>query len=128
MSWLFEDERDDVSVAMAVEVRERGAAVPVLFRWETQSALIASVRQKRISYEQAVTHLHSFDKLHLRPDEFIANASFSTGFDLARRFALTPYDAAYIELSLRTSLPLMTRDKKLASVAAELNFLWAAPE
>jgi predicted nucleic acid-binding protein len=34
--------------------------------------------------------------------------------------------AAYLELAVRRSLPLMTRDKRLRQAAAELRLLWKA--
>ena len=37
--------------------------------------------------------------------------------DVARQYGLTAYDAAYLELSLRLSLPLATKDGPLATAA-----------
>jgi predicted nucleic acid-binding protein len=37
--------------------------------------------------------------------------------DLARRNHLTIYDAAYLELALRTGLPLATQDRELRAAA-----------
>ena len=39
---------------------------------------------------------------------------------LARAEALTAYDAAYLELAVRRSLPLMTKDGELAGAAKRL--------
>lgn len=38
-------------------------------------------------------------------------------FDLARRFGLTAYDAAYLEVAFRRSLPLATFDRRLRQAA-----------
>ncbi|HYF55734.1 MAG TPA: type II toxin-antitoxin system VapC family toxin [Salinarimonas sp.] len=38
--------------------------------------------------------------------------------DLARRHALTSYDAAYLALALNEGVPLATRDRPLAAAAA----------
>jgi predicted nucleic acid-binding protein len=38
-------------------------------------------------------------------------------FPLARDYHLTVYDAAYLELALRTKLPLATRDRALCAAA-----------
>ena len=38
--------------------------------------------------------------------------------NLARRYRLSAYDAAYLELALRTGLPLATLDAGLAKAAA----------
>jgi predicted nucleic acid-binding protein len=39
---------------------------------------------------------------------------------LADRFALTPYDAAYVELAQRLALPLATLDDPLRAAATAL--------
>jgi len=38
-------------------------------------------------------------------------------FDLALRYALTSYDAAYLDLALRRSLPIATQDQARANAA-----------
>jgi len=38
---------------------------------------------------------------------------------LARRHNLTAYDATYLDVALRRSLPLATRDRDLAAAARE---------
>jgi predicted nucleic acid-binding protein len=40
---------------------------------------------------------------------------------LAEKFSLTLYDAAYLELAQRHSLPLATLNQDLRAVATELN-------
>lgn len=38
-------------------------------------------------------------------------------FDLALRYDLTSYDAVYLDLALRKSLPIATQDRDLADAA-----------
>lgn len=109
---------------MASAVTANGAVVPPLFRWEVQSAFTASVRRKRISAARVSAHLRDLDELALQVDSFILTASLTTGLELAERFGLTAYDAAYLELAVRRSLPIMTRDANLARAAQELRLLW----
>ena len=40
-------------------------------------------------------------------------------YEVARRYGLKIYDAAYLELALRSGLPLATRDEALSPSAAE---------
>ena len=49
-----------------------------------------------------------------------ATATYALGdtLNLARRYRLSAYDAAYLELALRTGLPLATLDAGLAKAAA----------
>jgi predicted nucleic acid-binding protein len=43
--------------------------------------------------------------------------ALGTIWDMAERYALTVYDATYVELALRRSLPLASRDKALNHAA-----------
>jgi predicted nucleic acid-binding protein len=122
LSWFFEDERDKASLATAKVVADGGAVVPPLFRYEVQNGLLVAQRRKRISKQQLEACLAGLDDL-----DFIVDCSaslFSSGIDLARRFSLTAYDAAYLELAVRRSSRLMTRDKLLKSAASEMGLLW----
>ncbi len=124
ISWTFKDERDAISVAMAGEVTESGAVVPPLFRWELQNALLTAVRHQRISMQQANYQLEAIDALDLQVDNVILSMPMSSGLGLADRFNLSAYDAAYLELAVRRSLPIMTRDRRLMSAARDLQILW----
>lgn len=126
VSWFVADERDDDLVAMAAAVAENGAIVPALFRWEVQNVFLTAVRRKKATLDDVDTYLESLDELDLQVDEAGLKSPLTAGPGLANRFGLTAYDAAYLELALRRSLPLMTRDKKLREAAAELRVLWKA--
>ncbi len=126
IAWFFEDERDDESIAMAKTVSENGAIVPALFRWEVQNALLMAVRRKRLAFDQAADHLRAIDELGLVVDSLVLTSPLTAGLGLAQRFELTAYDAAYLELAVRRSAPIMTRDDKLMSAAANLDVLWKA--
>ena len=56
-----------------------------------------------------------------------AGQAWSATFQLAARFKLTIYDAAYLELAQRLRLPLATLDKELrmAGSALEITLLGA---
>ncbi|HUY11949.1 MAG TPA: type II toxin-antitoxin system VapC family toxin [Candidatus Dormibacteraeota bacterium] len=124
VSWFFADERDDLALAMAAEVLAKGAWVPTLFRWEVQNALLTAVRRDRRSSDQIRKDFENLDRLRLRVDDEIHARPLEIGLALAERFGLTAYDAAYLDLALRRSLPLMTRDRALRNAAAELRLLW----
>ena len=59
---------------------------------------------------------------------FVLHNSVVSGchlFELAMRFNLSSYDAAYLELAMRHGLPLATQDEhlKLAATAAKVGVL-----
>jgi predicted nucleic acid-binding protein len=123
LSWLFADERDSRAVKMLNELVARGATVPPLWQWELQNALLVAERRGRVTSDQVRQILDDVEAL---PIGFDARTNMLLGpeLTLARRFAISAYDAAYLELAFRKNLPLMTRDKQLAEAASDLGLLW----
>ncbi len=111
---------------MARAVAAQGAVVPALFRWEIQNVLLMAERSERLSNDQVAAALQALDELDCEVDRFIAGSPMATGLDLAARFSLSAYDAAYLELAVRRKLPLMTRDANLARAAAALGLAWGS--
>ena len=54
-------------------------------------------------------------------DDLTVAQAWQTTAVLAARFQLTVYDAAYLELAQRLSLPLATRDRALRNAARSLD-------
>lgn len=123
LSWLLADERDGAAVAMLETLVEAGGFAPALWRWEVQNALLSAERRKRIGAEDLRLMLEEIEGLRLEID---GRADLEMGIELtlARRFSITAYDAAYLELAIRKNLKLMTRDAKLADAAAQMGLLW----
>ena len=61
--------------------------------------------------------LERLSALGLTVDEANAWVAFDRTSVLAEQFGLSVYDAAYLELAIRRSLPLATRDRALQSAA-----------
>lgn len=124
LSWLLEDERDEQAVAMGRAVAQHGAVVPALWRWELQNALLVAERRGRVARDVVQEML---DDLHVFPitvDDFAPSAKFGAELELARRYTLSVYDAAYLELAQRRGLLVMTRDRRVAEAAGDLGLLW----
>ena len=73
-----------------------------------------SERRGRISPQQVAATLADTVDLAVEIDESHNEAST---LDLARRYELTVYDAAYLEVALRRNLPLATLDRRLREAA-----------
>jgi len=79
-----------------------------------------AMRRKRIDAafrDRGLTHL---GELPVAVDSETDAHAWTTTLRLADRFDLTLYDAAYLELALRLSAPLATRDEALRSAASSL--------
>ena len=75
-------------------------------------------RRKRITYEQASEYLARVRKLQISPDDVDQDLILDLP-DLARRYELTNYDAAYLELAIRRHIELATTDEALRRAAGK---------
>jgi predicted nucleic acid-binding protein len=74
-------------------------------------------RRKRITQADARAILHLIRQLPVHIDGELALHAFDTVSALARQFALTTYDAAYLELAMRRRASLATLDASLRKAA-----------
>ena len=116
LGWAFPDEEHPVADAALERLATEDGAVPALWWFEVRNALLAGERRKRLDEAGTATFLRRLARLPIAidhaPDE-------TTLFTLARRYRLTVYDAAYLELALRMGAALATTDGDLI-VAAPL--------
>lgn len=63
--------------------------------------------------------LRLLDDLAIETDPDTGRYALKDTLQLARRFALSAYDAAYLEVALRQGLPLATLDGALLQAAAK---------
>lgn len=101
------------------QVTEHGAIVPSLWSLEVGNVLLIAERKKRITLEQRQKAIHILAELPIAIDAMTSDHAWLETMELAARYNLTLYDASYLELSLRRSLPLATFDNSLKQ-AAEL--------
>ncbi len=120
LSWFFKDERTPGTDAVLTEVTENGAVVPGLWRLEVANALQMAVRRKRIDAAFRDSALTQLSRLSIPADPDTDAYAWTAILQLASRFELTLYDAAYLELAQRRGLPLATFDRELRDAAAAL--------
>jgi predicted nucleic acid-binding protein len=120
LSWFFEDERTAANYAVLDDVVEKGAVVPALWRLEIANSFRSAIRRKRIDDAFRDTAIHKLAALSIIVDPDTNTYAWTTTLQLADRFRLTPYDAAYLELAQRRNLPLATLDQQLRKAAAAL--------
>jgi predicted nucleic acid-binding protein len=115
ISWFMPDESFDFNFLN--KVSKEGAIVPSLWPLEIGNVLLMSERKMRITLEQRQKALHVLTELPIIVDTMTSNNAWLETMELAERCNLTLYDASYLELSLRRSLPLATFDKQLKKAA-----------
>lgn len=118
IGWLVASQRTDVTRRAQDVVIADGALVPQHFRLEVGSALIVLERRGRLNSTDVDLSLDDLDSLSIAIDDTAFAENERRIIALARSHRLSVYDALYLELALRTDLPLATRDTALAAAAA----------
>jgi predicted nucleic acid-binding protein len=90
--------------------------------------LLIAVRRKRISPEDAHQFLLDLEFLPIRVEATTKNRVRAGVFAVAEQFGLTVYDAAYLELAVRESAPLITLDNDLRKAAAASGVALVGPQ
>ena len=118
LPWCFADEATAATNAVLTRLRTGDEAiVPAHWPVEVANALLIAVRRRRISPADARQFLLDLEFLPIRVDTTTKNLVRARVFPLAEQYGLTVYDAAYLELALRESTPLMTLDNDLRKAA-----------
>ena len=101
------------------------AVVPAIRHLEVGNTLLLAERRGRISTADRQAALQDLLRLPVDVDHHTASHAWRESMAFAESHRLTLYDAAYLELSIRLSLPLATFDAALrrAATAAGVTLL-----
>ena len=117
LSWCMGDEEEPTADEAMRRVIADGGVVPRIWWYELRNALLMNERHGRISPQQVMETLSDSLALGIVIDD---EHDGSLLLDLARRHVLTVYDAAYLEVAVRRSLPLATLDRRVHEAASAL--------
>jgi predicted nucleic acid-binding protein len=120
LAWIYGDETTKPIRHLFDLVANDGAVVPALWRLEVANSLTVAMRRGRIDEDFRRAALGDLGLLHIKTDQHTDSHAWDETLKVADRFRLTVYDAAYLELALRRSLPLATPDDELCMAAAAL--------
>jgi len=105
------------AAATLVALKQSQAVVPSLFALEIANVVAKLESTGAVTEAKSQRYIAIFGCLNVSVDQATAAHALSNTLNLARRHKLSAYDAAYLELSLRTGLPLVTLDAGLAKAA-----------
>lgn len=117
MAWLFLDEGNDSTDALREKLVTEHAVVPALWLIEVGNALLAATRRGRLSEEDWPRIRNDLAELPIEIDTDSCARVLDRVLPVARDHKLSVYDATYLELAMRLSLPLATLDRQLAAAA-----------
>jgi predicted nucleic acid-binding protein len=112
--WFFPDEDHPDAEAAWLRMEADYALVPEHWWFEIRNTMLVPERRGRSAETQTNFALHQLSRLKIR---FAPQPEESAVFALARRYRLTFYDAAYLELALQHEISLATLDHALAAAA-----------
>jgi len=120
MAWLFHDEATKKTVALLNRLATETALVPAWWFVEITNVLAMAERKGRITPSQSDAFIADRGKLAIERDDEATNRAFTHLLALCRTHRLNSYDAIYLDLAIRRSLPLATLDKDLRKAAKKL--------
>lgn len=110
---LLPDEHSAAADALASRLAESTALVPTIWPLEVRNAMLAALRVRRITAAEFDERLEVLSILPLEVEPPADAAALKRTVALARRHALSVYDASYVDLAKQRSMPLATLDAKL---------------
>ena len=121
VAWVAGMPIDPYAVAVQTHVANGWRAiVPSLWQLEVANALLMVERRRVLTaadVDRGLLDLETFLASRAEVDQI--PVAMRQAADLARRFQLTVYDAVYLELSKRESVPLATLDKSMRVAAGK---------
>ena len=120
LAWCMGEEDDLAATETVLRIANAGGVAPRIWWYEFRNALLTNERRGRISSEQMSRVLAASLALNVEIDESHDEAQL---LDFARRFDLTTYNAAYLEVAFRRNLPLATFDHQLWKAADAIGIL-----
>jgi len=124
LSWCFPDEQTQTSMDVLDRLKAgEQALVPAFWALEVVNTLLVGERKGRITAEQTRVFLDTLRILNPTLDYASLEQVAGPIQIICRDHHLTPYDALYIELALRSGCPLATLDQPQNMPQARLAFV-----
>jgi predicted nucleic acid-binding protein len=120
MAWLFHDEATPKTTALLNRLATETALAPAWWFIEITNVLAMAERKGRINARQSDAFIADLSKLGIERDHEAPDRAFTHLLALCRTHRLTSYDAIYLDLAIRRSLPLAALDEDLRKAAKKL--------
>ncbi len=117
LAWYLSDETGEYAKHVLRALKDASAHVPALWPLEMANGLLVAERRKRIAEADTMRVLDTIRVLPILVDDETHAHALGATMALAREYALSAYDAAYLELAMRLDVPLATADQALAGAA-----------
>ena len=119
VAWCVQNQAGSFSDAVLTATIDHGGRVPPQFWFEVLHSVSRLQRRGAVGREIVSRFLETIPELPLIIEPAYSAEATCDLYRLADRYALSIYDASYLELALRAGLPIATRDEKLARAAKQ---------
>ena len=113
MAWCFKEEKNGYVLSVLDSLKRYEAIVPPVWYLEVLNVLLVAEQRNRLTEADTVHFTHLLASLPIFEESLRVDKSSQTLLHLGRSYKLSSYDASYLELAMRKSLPLATQDNKL---------------
>ncbi len=118
LRWLFADGKiadrcHAEQVLSLLEGDDSEAVVPGIWSLEVANVLVRAEARAAVSAARSAEFLGILADMNIHVDHDTVQHAMHDILNLARRYRLPVYDAAYLELAMRQALPLATRSPGL---------------
>lgn len=120
MRWLVANSKpeDSAYAGKVLDALVAGQAlVPSLWALEAANVIAKAESKGWVTEARSQAFLGLLVRLNIVDDKSTVTHALGETLSLARRYKLSAYDAAYLELAMRSGLPLATLDGDLADAA-----------
>lgn len=117
LAWIYDDEGNAATDQVLDLVVQSGAWVPTIWHLEVANSMEQAVRRRRIDAAFRDAALANLSDLDIRADAETSIHAWVATLALADGLGLTLYDAAYLELARRRTMPLASLDRDLRAAA-----------
>ena len=120
MRWFFGDgkPRELAYAANVLDAMKKASAmVPVTWGLEVANVIARAEAKGSVTEARSGAFLEMLEGVDIEVDAATFVHALSDTLQLARRYKLSSYDASYLELALRSGLPLATLDEDLLKAA-----------
>lgn len=120
LTWYLPRQQTAPTDALMHRMAEEGAISTALWPLEVANVLLIYERRGQLTAADRACAITFYNSAPIELDDQTEARAWSTAYDLALAHKLTVYDAGYLELSLRSGLPLATLDHSLSKAASAL--------
>lgn len=114
IAWIIPQEHTNQSEILLAKALEEDIIAPLIWPFEIMNGLLMAERRRRIEPNRVDEGLELLKELEI---DLVSQAAEKEILQLARKFGLSVYDAAYLDLAAKTELPLASFDRELITAA-----------